>query len=113
MNRYEVRISGSAYAIQVRASKASVAMARALNRLTDSNFLNTAITIRYIGRVPRVYYVKAMQITRNEHGSMRSLKTLARDLPTKAAAEAEIARLRSTNAGYEHFHITSSLAEGL
>lgn len=117
MNKYEVRISGNLHPIQVRASRASVAMARALNRLSDSNFLNTTITIRFVGRVPKIYYVKAVEVRQDEYGSsVRSLKTLARNLPTKQAAEAEIERLRSIasyNAGYEHFHITSSLAEGL
>ena len=117
MNRYEVRIAGNLHPIQVRASRAAIAMARALNRFSDSNFLNTSITIRFVGRVAKIYHVKAVEVSQNVYGdSVRSLKTLARNLPTKQAAEAEIERLRSIasyNAGYEHFHITSSLAEGL
>jgi hypothetical protein len=58
MNKYEVKISGQPRPIQVRASSAAIAMRRALNTLTDSNFLNTVITIKYRGRAdgafPRV-----------------------------------------------------------
>lgn len=116
MNTYEVRISGQPHTIQVRASKARIALNKALNRLSDSNFLNTSITIRFVGVVPRIYYVKAVQISQNVYGdSVRSLKTLAGDFPTKQAAEAEIDRLRSIAsyaAGYVNFHITSTLAGG-
>jgi hypothetical protein len=108
MNIYDVRISGHPQPIQVRASKASIALARALRRLTDSHFLNTAITIRYCGPVPRVYHVKAAVML--EDGSRR-VKRVACDLPTKMAAQMRADRLAAEHPEFLHLHITSSLSE--
>jgi len=106
MNRYEVKISGQANPIQVRASKASVALARAVNRLTDSNFLNTAIVIRFKGKVPRVFHVQAVQLADRSRP-----KLVAHNLPTKEAAQSELAAIRAAHPEYIHLFITSSLAE--
>ena len=110
MNRYEVRISGNLHPIQVRASKAGVALARAVNRFTDSQFLNTAITIKFVGRVPRVWRVKGYECARYGAGYSKSFRTLSNDLPTRAEAEAQLDKLRS-RPELSNLHITSSLAE--
>ena len=106
MNRYEIRIAGNLHPIQVRASRASVALARAVNRFTDSQFLNTPITIRYIGRVARVWRVRGYDPSES-HWCI----TFASNLPTKAAAEREIEKLRASRPELTHLHVKSSVAE--
>lgn len=79
MNIYRISVSGHPQPIEVRASKARIALARALGRLTDSDFLNTAITIRFVGHVPKVWRVRAY-VTR---GDQRSRETVVDSLPEK------------------------------
>lgn len=106
MNRYEVRISGKVQPIPVRASKASIAMARALKSLTDSQFLNSMITIRFLGRVPKLYHIKAYE---SMSDYSRHRRTVATNLPSREAAQAEIKKLRTERPSLEHFTIISSL----
>ena len=49
MNNYEITLHRNH--IQVQASTARIALNRALRRLTDSQFLDTTITIRFRGKV--------------------------------------------------------------
>ena len=48
MNRYEITLRGNR--IQMQASSARIALNRTLKRLTDSQFLNTTITIKFKGK---------------------------------------------------------------
>ena len=45
MNRYEITLHRNR--IQVQASSARIALNRAFKRLTDSQFLNTTIVVRF------------------------------------------------------------------
>ena len=51
MNKYEITLRGRR--IQVQASCGRIALNRAFQRLTDSDFLNTSITVKFLGRVDR------------------------------------------------------------
>jgi hypothetical protein len=104
MNRYEVRISGNLHPVNVRASNAAVALQRALRGFTDSQFLNTAITIQFRGKVPRVYKVRGAVL--GEDGTRR-VKTLASNLPSYQAAKSEMEKLR-TRPDVSYLHIGSN-----
>lgn len=110
MNRYEIKISGAPLPIQVKATSAAVALRRALNRFTDSQFLNTTITVKLVGRhveKQQVFHVKAITIDRGFH----RLGTMAYNLPSREVAREEMKRLREQYPQLTRWHITSSLID--
>jgi len=110
MNNYEITISGKLRPIHARASRAGVALNRALSRFSDSQFLNTRITIKLVGPVPKVFHVRGTQVS--EDGRTRSFVTITRNLPTRTAAVAEQTRIDNEQPGrYVCTFIVSGLAE--